>query len=47
LEAGGGIFQLQKLLGHKKLKTTLVYIHLQEEKIVAKSPLDEFGNGDY
>lgn len=47
LEAGGGIFQLQKLMGHKNLKTTLVYVHLQEEKIVTKSPLDVFGNGDY
>jgi site-specific recombinase XerD len=47
LEAGGGVFQLQKLLGHKKLKTTLVYVHLSEEKIVAKNPLDFFGNGDY
>jgi integrase/recombinase XerD len=40
LETGGGIFQLQKLLGHKHLKTTLVYVHLQEEKIVIRSPLD-------
>lgn len=47
LEAGGGIFQLQKLMGHKNLKTTMVYVHLQEEKIVTKSPLDAFGNGDY
>jgi len=47
LEAGGGIFQLQKLLGHKNLKTTLVYIHLQEEKITAQSPLDVFGHEDY
>lgn len=43
LETGCGIFQLQKLLGHKHLKTTLVYVHLQEEKVIAKSPLDVYG----
>ncbi len=43
LETGGGIFQLQKLLGHKNLKTTLVYVHLQEENILIKSPLDVYG----
>lgn len=45
LESGGGIFQLQKLLGHKALKTTLVYAHVQEEKIIARSPLDVYGKG--
>lgn len=45
LESGGGIFQLQMLLGHKALKTTLVYAHVQEEKIIAKSPLDVYGKG--
>ena len=40
LESGGGIFQLQKLLGHKHLKTTLIYIHLQEENVLTQSPLD-------
>jgi len=42
LETGGGIFQLQKFLGHKHLKTTLVYAHIAEEKTVATSPLDVF-----
>jgi len=42
LESGGGIFQLQKFLGHKKLKTTLLYAHVAEEKIDAISPLDYF-----
>lgn len=42
LEAGGGLFQLQKFLGHKCLKTTLLYAHIQTEKIVAHSPLDFF-----
>jgi integrase/recombinase XerD len=40
LEAGGGIFQLQKFMGHKQIRTTLKYVHLQEEKIIARSPLD-------
>ncbi|MEW5814808.1 MAG: tyrosine-type recombinase/integrase [Spirochaetota bacterium] len=34
LEGGMGIFQLQKMLGHKNLKTTLGYVHLSEEKIL-------------
>lgn len=42
LEAGGGIFQLQKFLGHKKIKTTLVYCQLQEERVIARSPLDVY-----
>jgi site-specific recombinase XerD len=43
LESGGGIFQLQKFLGHKNLKTTLVYAHVREEHISAVSPLDFYG----
>ena len=42
LETGMGIFQLQKFLGHKCLKTTLQYVHLQEEKIIARSPFDVY-----
>jgi len=42
LETGSGIFQLQKFLGHKHLRTTLVYLHITEEKIIARSPLDVF-----
>jgi site-specific recombinase XerD len=42
LEAGGGIFQLQKFLGHKHLKTTLIYAHIREENVIAKSPLDVY-----
>ena len=42
LETGSGIFQLQKFLGHKHLKTTLVYAHITEENTVATSPLDVF-----
>ena len=43
LESGGGLFQLQRFMGHKSLKTTLVYAHVQEENIVASSPLDFYG----
>ena len=32
LEVGGGLFQLQKFLGHVQLRTTLKYVHLSEEK---------------
>ena len=47
LESGGAIFQLQKFLGHKHLKTTLVYAHVCEEKIVAISPLDFYADKFY
>jgi site-specific recombinase XerD len=40
LEGGGGLFQLQKFLGHKQIRTTLRYVHLVEEKVIAKSPYD-------
>jgi integrase/recombinase XerD len=43
LEAGGGLFQLQKFLGHKQLRTTLQYVHLAEENVIARSPLDVYG----
>jgi site-specific recombinase XerD len=42
LEVGGGLFQLQKFLGHKQIRTTLRYVHLAEEKIIARSPLDVY-----
>jgi integrase/recombinase XerD len=42
LESGGGLFQLQKFLGHKHIKTTLIYAHMQEEKVIARSPLDVY-----
>jgi len=44
LEAGSGIFQLQKFLGHKHLSTTLVYAHVIEEHIIARSPLDFYAD---
>lgn len=46
LETGGGIFQLQKFLGHKQLRTTLQYAHLSEEKIIARSPLDVYAESN-
>lgn len=43
LETGScGIKQIQAFLGHKNLKTTLQYLHIQEENIIAKSPLDVY-----
>jgi site-specific recombinase XerD len=42
LEVGGGLFQLQKFLGHMQLRTTLKYVHLAEENIIARSPLDVY-----
>ena len=44
IETGSGIFQLQKFLGHRHLNTTLVYVHLNEEKTVARSPLDVYAD---
>jgi len=44
IETGSGIFQLQKFLGHRHLTTTLVYVHLNEEKTVARSPLDVYAD---
>ena len=44
IETGSGVFQLQKFLGHRHLTTTLVYVHLNEEKAVARSPLDVYAD---
>jgi integrase/recombinase XerD len=46
LEVGGGLFQLQKFMGHKQLRTTLKYVHLSEENIIARSPLDVYAKAD-
>jgi site-specific recombinase XerD len=46
LEVGCGIFQAQAFLGHKWLKTTLQYVHLQEENIIAQSPLDVYAKAN-
>lgn len=46
LEVGGGLFQLQKFLGHKNIRTTLKYVHLSEERTIARSPLDVYHEAD-
>lgn len=34
LKAGGALFNLQKLLGHQKIETTMIYVHLNIEDVV-------------
>jgi len=33
LEAGGSVEVLQKLLGHSKIQTTMIYVHVTDERI--------------
>lgn len=41
LENGVGISHIQKLLGHRNIKTTLIYTHIANDSLIAiKSPLD-------
>jgi len=40
LEKGANIRQVQKLMGHKNLKTTEIYLHVMDTKTNVKSPLD-------
>lgn len=42
LEAGYGIGTVQELLGHKDVKTTMIYTHVLNRGLKAvRSPLDE------
>lgn len=34
LKAGGTIYNLQKLLGHRKIETTMIYVHLNIDDVV-------------
>ena len=41
LELGTDIYSIQKLMGHSNIKTTSIYIHVQEQKVLnIISPLD-------
>lgn len=40
LEDGETIRTVQELLGHKNVKTTMIYTHVMQKKSVIKSPLD-------
>ncbi|MBF8984901.1 site-specific integrase [Lutibacter sp. B2] len=41
IEAGTGIYHIQKLMGHTNPKTTSIYIHLTRQDVLnVKSPLD-------
>lgn len=40
LQSGLSIRELQELLGHSKLETTMIYTHVREQKSKQQSPLD-------
>lgn len=43
--SGRNIYDLQKILGHSDLKTTLRYAHLAEEHILSYPPYFSFFTG--
>ncbi|MBU0486320.1 MAG: site-specific integrase [Bacteroidetes bacterium] len=47
LEQGVNLFTIKELLGHKTIKTTLIYLHLQHPGHQIVNPLDQLlGTGD-
>ena len=47
LEDGYDIRTVQELLGHKDVRTTMIYTHVMKKGALGvKSPLDAFGNGE-
>lgn len=44
--AGGRIEDLQKLMGHSSIQTTMVYLHLVEDMMRATRPIVSFTDGD-
>jgi integron integrase len=46
LEDGENIRTVQELLGHKDVKTTMIYTHVMQKKSATRSPLDRLFNSE-